>query len=945
MDPFTLGMLTSALGDLVARAISRTWHVLTDDSPQVTLPTPNSAFAVDFLDEVILTEAQFRKITQVLNHPNILMLVEAACYIRALYPSEAQAEQFADLKKSFGDVFSSAIDNESIFEYQIEPLWTALVERIDELLPEESSGTLSSEERNQLLERKATLPISGGSASHPRWLRRYLEVATDIALLSRVAERSREIRSQAAGRFGNMDLHHSLESHTDKTLGDLYIQRDLQTLDGENVPTREAIGLGRRVRAVVTGHPGNGKSTLTQRIMTMIADESESHAPLLIRVRELNAENLILDELVTAVQRLYQDTLVDRSDVETLLLLGRAYVIFDGLDEALEKSKRIKVVEQIQSFSRQYPLSAILVTCREVGYEDAPLDRTFGRFRLRPFTLAQTREYAEKWFSSEEGGLERVEPFMKEVAASPELAENPLMLSLLCALYKNRGHIPRNRRSVYSDCADLLFRRWDSMRDIDQPADHINHGQDIMEEIAMFFFRSESVQAGIEERQLRDVIAGYLRDSAGVLQGHSRQRASAFLEFCADRAWLLGVDGSRHGERVFVFTHRTFMEYFAAEGTVRTISDTARIADIIYETYRKNPGSVLPELIVSAAEAGQRDRVRDIINALKEKERIVGTLLPLRLRIAGVLNLRPRHLDEMIEEAFLALSSDWNANATTISSHLFALPRNPRERVGAYALNPSEIGKPEDAALSPGRTNTLLRAWAEFSLETGVVQRGHEWEELLGSCWSQAIATGDIQDEWTRFYGKHYLGIAELGSSLDRKWFAPAVGGAPRPAGKAILSAGILEGTIPPSLVEVHLEMDGSEKPRFSYDEAKKLYEMLAAVLAEANQAPLVDCPESRRFALICAMVTWELTGRFGWVLEELEALLGFSIASLVSHREENRIADAELDLLEAELEWERLKLPRASAADRATTKRSVNALFPRWAKNWMTGRVGLLGD
>ncbi len=139
--------------------------------------------------------------------------------------------------------------------------------------------------------------------------------------------------------------------------------------------------------------------------------------------------------------------------------------------------------------------------------------------------------------------------------------------------------------------------------------------------------------------------------------------------------------------------------------------------------------------------------------------------------------------------------------------------------------------------------------------------------------------------------------------------------------------------------------MDGSEKPHFSYGESKKLYEMLTAVLAEANRVPPDDCPESRRFALICAMVTWELTGRLGWVLEELEPLLGFKIASLVSHREENRIADAELDLLEAELEWERLKLPRASAAERAATKRSVNSLFPRWGKNWMSGGVSLLGD
>jgi hypothetical protein len=46
--------------------------------------------------------------------------------------------------------------------------------------------------------------------------------------------------------------------------------------------------------------------------------------------------------------------------------------------------------------------------------------------------------------------------------------------------------------------------------------------------------------------------------------------ADQFLEFCTGRAWILTDVGSRSNEPIYGFSHRTFLEFFAAEYLVRT---------------------------------------------------------------------------------------------------------------------------------------------------------------------------------------------------------------------------------------------------------------------------------------------------------------------------------------------------------------------------------------
>jgi predicted NACHT family NTPase len=157
---------------------------------------------------------------------------------------------------------------------------------------------------------------------------------------------------------------------------------------------------------------------------------------------------------------------------EYLLRSGRAFIVFDGLDELLDTSFRQEITNNVEAFCRLYPAAPALVTSREVGYEQAPLDdKMFALFRLAPFNDQQVREYAQKWFDRDDDYIreqrrQKAAAFISESSLVQDLRGNPLMLGLMCNLYRVEGYIPKNRPEVYGKCSIMLFERWDKVRDI-----------------------------------------------------------------------------------------------------------------------------------------------------------------------------------------------------------------------------------------------------------------------------------------------------------------------------------------------------------------------------------------------------------------------------------------------------------------------------------------------
>ena len=104
-----------------------------------------------------------------------------------------------------------------------------------------------------------------------------------------------------------------------------------------------------------------------------------------------------------------------------LLLTGQAVVIFDGLDELLDTSRRADVASRVEHFCREYPLAPVLVTSRVVGYDQAGLDESqFVRYRLGGFRDEDVAQYARKWFAlQEDAPQDDAEAFLTESEASP----------------------------------------------------------------------------------------------------------------------------------------------------------------------------------------------------------------------------------------------------------------------------------------------------------------------------------------------------------------------------------------------------------------------------------------------------------------------------------------------------------------------------------------------
>jgi hypothetical protein len=257
--------------------------------------------------------------------------------------------------------------------------------------------------------------------------------------------------------------------------------------------------------------------------------------------------------------------------LEYLLLAGRLVVIFDGLDELLDTSYRREVSDDVESFSNLYPSVPVIVTSREVGYEQAPLDpQQFNIFRIAPFSEGQVLSYASKWFArdeelTDEQKRSKARAFLNESSLVPDLRSNPLMLGLMCNLYRADGYIPRNRPEIYEKCAVMLFERWDKGRGIVVPLPFEEHIRPAMEHLAYWIYSEESLQSGVSHTRLTDETSKYLNRWVFDDLRRAQNAAADFINFCTGRAWVFSDTGTTaDGERLFQFTHRTFLEYFAS---------------------------------------------------------------------------------------------------------------------------------------------------------------------------------------------------------------------------------------------------------------------------------------------------------------------------------------------------------------------------------------------
>ncbi|CDX60014.1 hypothetical protein MPL3365_300021 [Mesorhizobium plurifarium] len=359
-------------------------------------------------------------------------------------------------------------------------------------------------------------------------------------------------------------------------------------------------------RSVVLGDPGGGKSTLCQSICY---DLSKAHGlaskhssrtdlsmqiakvPLRVILREFEKwherDGIGIFEYIVrdTSQRSGDDTQNLSLWLKTQLAIGQAVIVFDGIDEILDVSSRRKYVQLIEEFCRSWESVSVICTSRIVGYSKAPLSDEFEILQLSQFNRDEVKRYTKSLISLIERKTldqceDQAEQFIIQTDSNAsDLRRNPLMLGLMVWLFVAQGHVPRHKAAIYSECATLMFEKWDRDRGIraDIP-DDFNLMQ-LFSELASSVFGNVELESGVTtswlDKTMFEFFSRWYDDNARAGNAARRLR-----EFITGRSWVMTDVGPDR----YWFTHRTFLEYFFA----KSISDRFdTVKRILYELRAK----------------------------------------------------------------------------------------------------------------------------------------------------------------------------------------------------------------------------------------------------------------------------------------------------------------------------------------------------------------------
>lgn len=527
-------------------------------------------------------------------------------------------------------------------------------------------------------------PDSDSPRTVPRsTVQRYIEFAMDP---SRVAEANRTLSFLIDSPPPNAPafLAH-IDAEDVKDPQSVYIQREVTFSDDRRAALCSMFTPGTPRRIVLLGDPGVGKTTLVEHLASL--EVPDSMACVVLRLRDVSASRSNLLEAAAAEISTSVHERIDDARVKDILDTGSVIAVFDGLDEIANVEERRKVAGNVVRFADAHPLCSIIVTSRTRGYGAAKVDSgAFEVASLAEYSEKQVVEYVRGWFAQAGRPDAVVESFLRESETVDDIRSNPLMLSLLCSLYRVTGQIPNNRRDIYAQCADLLFVKWDRHRQIVHESSEPSYAGEMMNDIASLFYRSQTARGGVQYRQLLKMLSQFIENYVGASPERSEGRARDFLEFCAGRAWLLARNVDEDGNYIYTFTHRTFYEYFAAESIARSSENASQLVDEIVRTHSADETSVIPELMIQAYE---RARSKGATAAYKELvSRRASTTLAFRLMST---NLQAHVRDQ----AFQAAVNSWSGQKEVPFEHLelvFQLPPDPKDQfVRAYLAEESVV--------------------------------------------------------------------------------------------------------------------------------------------------------------------------------------------------------------------------------------------------------------
>lgn len=317
-------------------------------------------------------------------------------------------------------------------------------------------------------------------------------------------------------------------------------------------------------KLIITGTAGIGKTTLLRHLFLNSCDTTNL-VPIFVELRSVNSEDVkdisILDLIYSSLVNQGFD--VPKEYFSYSMEAGRYIILYDGYDE-VKVEKNLTVSRGIRELSTKYPDNYYIVSSRPmeqfIGWNDFNEGQTMVLDKKQAISLIKKIEYDK---NTKQKFLEALENGMFEKYYS--FASNPLLLNIMLMTFDERAEIPDKLNDFYEQAFATLFNVHDGYKDCFKRDIRSGLGCEDFKKIFSYFCFKSYFKGDYQftESSVRKYIL-LAKEKFDTMEFE----VDDYLEDLIKSVCMLVKEGLG-----YVFSHRSFQEYFAAYYTTKLVDN------------------------------------------------------------------------------------------------------------------------------------------------------------------------------------------------------------------------------------------------------------------------------------------------------------------------------------------------------------------------------------